>query len=230
MKPRRSLMAVVLVCLLSLVTVAQQATVRRGTNLRGDPSTDNAPVGHLSAGETVQLVSVDTTNGYYHVQAADGTDGWAWSHNLTVQPAPNPNPNPIPNPNPNPNPNPGPNPTDGNPAAAISGDWEKPDPTTSTFQGGEGSCGQTGDGGDTATNLRKNRVDVPSAYHPVTWDAINALQYPNAPHSRADWSADQLAVVSPYEGSAVSAMGYLYNIRVESGSSGESTNCHFTKP
>lgn len=75
MRLQRLLITCVLVCLLSFATVAQQATAKRGTNLRGDPSADNAPIGHLSAGDTVQLVSSDATNGYYHIHTADGTDG-----------------------------------------------------------------------------------------------------------------------------------------------------------
>jgi hypothetical protein len=237
MRPSRLARAVVLVCLFSLATLAQQATVRRGTNLRGDPSADNPSIGHLSKGDIVQLVDSADTNGYYHVQTIDGSDGWVWGHNLKIEPIaplqPNPNANsaPTPNPSPSPTPNPSPNPTDTSPATAISSDWEKPVPTSNTLQGDEGSCGETGDGGDSGTNLRKNRVDLPSTYHLVTWDAINALQYPSgAPHSRANWSADQLAAIAPYEGTAVTAVGYLYNVRVESGGKGESTNCHFTQP
>jgi uncharacterized protein YgiM (DUF1202 family) len=197
----------------TLGAAQQQAAVNHNVNLRSDPSTDNLPIRLLHPGEVLQLVETDETKGYYHVHTSDSTEGWVWARNVTKQGSPN---------------------SGGGgssaPATAISKSWDKPAAVSNTLQGEEGSCGQTGDGGDTDTNLRKNRVNVPSSYHFVTWDAINSLKYPDAPHSRTDWSADQLAVITPYEGVAVSAVGYLYNIRVESGGSGESTNCHFTKP
>jgi uncharacterized protein YgiM (DUF1202 family) len=192
----------------------QQATAKHNVNLRRDPSTHNPPISLLLPGEVLQLVETDQTNSYYHVHTSDGTDGWVWARNVTIQ-APS---------------NSGGGGSPDTPETAISTSWDKPAPVSNTLLGEEGSCGQTGDGGDTDTNLRKNRVDVPSNYHLVTWDAINSLQYPNAPHSRMQWTADQLAEITPYEGVAVSAVGYLYNVKVESRGSGESTNCHFTKP
>jgi len=202
-----------LVFVATLCVAQQQATVKHNVNLRSDSSTNNPPIRLLHPGDVVQLMETNPTNSYYHVHTGDGTDGWVWSRNVTVQASSNSGGG-------------GPN----TPETSISTSWDKPAPVSNTLVGEEGSCGETGDGGDTETNLRKNRVDVPSSYHFVTWDAINSLQYPNAPHSRMDWTADQLAVITPYEGVAVSTVGYLYNIRVESGGSGESTNCHFTKP
>jgi hypothetical protein len=121
---------------------------------------------------------------------------------------------------------------EGVPATAISSDWEKPAPQSALFQSDEGECGDTGDGGDTDTNRRKNRTDIPASYHLVTWDAINTLGYAKgAPRSRADWTQAQLAAVTPFEGAAISVEGYLYKVKVESSSpnassGGESTNCH----
>jgi uncharacterized protein YgiM (DUF1202 family) len=213
----RHLRLVSLYGLILLATVCagqQQATVSRNVNLRSDPATDNPPIRLLHPGEMLQLVVPDQTNGYYHVHTTDGTDGWVWARNVTTQGASIS----------------GAGGSSSTPETTISTSWDKPAPVSNTLQGQEGTCGQTGDGGDTDTNLRKNRVDVPSSYHFVTWDAINTLQYPKAPHSRMQWTTDQLAVITPFEGVAVSAVGYLYNIKVESGGSGESTNCHFTKP
>src|SRR5439155_3058626 len=117
-------------------------------------------------------------------------------------------------------------------ATAISGNCDKPTPQDSIFHSAEGDCGETGKGGDSDTNKRKNRIDVPDASHSVTWDAINSLQYPKgAPKSRMDWSQGQLGQIVPFEGAAVSVEGYLYKVKVESSSpnathGGESTNCH----
>jgi hypothetical protein len=118
------------------------------------------------------------------------------------------------------------------PAAAISPDWDKPAPQSVSFDSDEGTCGETGDGGDMDTNRRKNRTDVPAEYHAVTWATINDLDYPKgAKKSRNDWTQAQLATIAPFEGDAVSVEGYLYKVKVESSSvnaksGGESTNCH----
>ncbi len=207
----RPIRLLVLAALLASACFAQQqALVKHNVNLRSDPSTDNPPIELLSPGTTVDLLEPDRTSGYYHVHTSDGKEGWVWSHNVTVQTSTAGG-------------------TSNTPETAISSDWEKPAPVSSTFEGDEGPCGQTGDGGDSDTNLRKNRSDVPSTYHLVTWDALNSLQYPQAPHSRMHWTADQLAQITPYEGVPVSIVGYLYKVKVESGGSGESTNCHFTQ-
>src|SRR5437763_825533 len=92
-----------------------------------------------------------------------------------------------------------------------------------------GTCGDTGDAGDTDTNLRKNRTDVPAAYHDVAWAAVGNLSYPVAPKSRANWSANQLNQIAPFEGVAVRVTGYLVALKVQTSGNGESTNCHFTK-
>ena len=74
--------------------------------------------------------------------------------------------------------------------------------------------------------------DIPSSYHLVTWDAINSLAVPqHAKRSRADWTPDQLAVIAPFEGAAVTVQGFLYKAKPETSSpsaarGGESTNCH----
>src|SRR5207248_4982187 len=114
-----------------------------------------------------------------------------------------------------------PNPTSpaGTPADSISVDWDKPTPQDSVFHGQEGDCAETGDGGDSDTNARKNRMDVPSSYHLVTWNAINSLAAPQgAPRSRADWTPDQLAVITPFEGAAITVERFLYKVKPETSS------------
>jgi uncharacterized protein YgiM (DUF1202 family) len=201
------------------MSAAQTAVVTRNVNLRPDPSTDNDPIQKLDPDTQLQLLDPSPTNGFLHVRVDDQT-GWVWGNNVRVQQVSSP--------------------TSGDTAAAagssaattISADWDKPTPQDSIFHSAEGDCGETGKDGDSDTNKRKNRTDVPDAYHSVTWDAINALQYPKgAPKSRMDWSQGQLGQILPFEGAAVSVEGYLYKVKVESSSpnaahGGESTNCH----
>lgn len=210
-----------LVFVLSCVclSASQTAVVTRNVNLRPDPSTSATPLAKLSPQTPLQLLETGPTNGFLHVKADDQT-GWVWSKNVRIQQSP---PTNIGG---------GATTSEGIPATAISADWEKPAPQSASFQSDEGECGDTGDGGDTDTNRRKNRMDLPASYHLVTWDAINTLDYAKgAPKSRADWTQAQLATVTPFEGAAISVEGYLYKVKVESSSpnassGGESTNCH----
>lgn len=203
------------------LAAAQTATVTRTVNLRPDPSTDNDPIEKLKPPAQVQLIEPGPTDGFYHVTAADGQEGWVWAKNVSVQQHVTP-----------PDTEGGGTTTEA-PADAISTEWAKPDPQRSVFHGQEGDCGESGDGGDSDTNLRKNRIDSPSSYHPVTWDAINNTPFPQgAPRSRADWSDAQLAQIKPLEGAAITVEGFLFKVKVEKTSpnakrGGESTNCHF---
>jgi hypothetical protein len=114
---------------------------------------------------------------------------------------------------------------------AISSSWDKPTPNQGDFHGTDGTCGPSGDGGDTATNLRKNRTDVPSGYHDVTWHAIATIPYPQpAPTSRAKWTPAQLTQIAPYEGVALGVEGYVVALKPQTNGKGESTNCHFIHP
>ena len=74
-------------CLLVVVSSlsAQQATVNHGVSLRGDPSTNNPPIGHLNRNATVTLLAKRPRAGFYHVQTADGTKGWVGVKYLTLE-------------------------------------------------------------------------------------------------------------------------------------------------
>ncbi len=193
-------------------------TLKRAT-LRADPSTRHKPIDILEAGDDVELVEPTPTAGYYHVRTEDGQEGWIYARNLQLVPAPGQ-----------------PSAPGGTPsgtgttgvASAIPADWEHPAPNSTTFDGPDGHCGPTGDGGDTITNARKNRTDVPARYHEVTWDALQSLPYPVAGKSLLDWTPAQRAQIEPYQGVAVSVVGYMTAIKVQDHGSGESTNCHFT--
>ncbi|MCU1307922.1 MAG: hypothetical protein JWN45_2617 [Acidobacteriaceae bacterium] len=218
MKPLLRILVLLLLWVMS--AAAQTATVTRNVNLRPDPSTDNQPLKKLAPGIQIQLLEPDATNGFLHVKADDQT-GWVWSKSVKIQETLSTPPSAASS-----------GIVDATSASAISSSWDKPAPQDGIFHSAEGDCGETGDGGDTETNRRKNRTDVPAEYHPVTWDAINTQKYPQgAPKSRTNWTPNQLAQTAPFEGAAVSVEGYLYKVKVESSSpsakrGGESTNCH----
>jgi hypothetical protein len=196
---------------------SQTAVVTRTVNLRPDPSTNGSPIDKLTPPTQLQLLEARATNGFLHVKV-NGNSGWVWTKNVKLQQIST-------------TPTGGGGP-EGIPATTISSDWVNPAPQTAPFASDEGPCGETGDGGDTDTNRRKNRTDVPASYHAVSWNAINTLDYAkHAPKSRMDWTSAQLATITPVEGAAIAVEGYLYKVKVESSSisstsGGESTNCH----
>lgn len=200
------------------------AVLTRNATLRGDPSSQHRPILVLQAGEDVEVLDATPTHNYYHVRTADGTEGWVYSRSIEIvtstPPAPSVNATPAPASN---VPQPG-------LSSSFLPNWEKPVPGPNTFEAPDGECGPTGDGGDAFTNLRKNRTDVPQNYHEVSWKSLQALPYPVAGKSLAQWTPQQIAVIQPYEGVPVSATGYLIKIKVEDNGSGESTNCHFVNP
>jgi hypothetical protein len=55
---------------------AQTATVTRDVNLRPDPSTDNDPIEKLKPPAQVQLIEPSLTDGFLHVTAPNGQEGW----------------------------------------------------------------------------------------------------------------------------------------------------------
>ena len=196
---------------------AGEAEVKSNANLRSDPSSLNKPIGHLSPSDTVELLSTEPTNGYYHVRTEEGDEGWVWGKALTILTAETLDAAIVA--------------TSGAPSDSISADWEKPAPNRVTFNGSEGSCPWKGSGFDSDQYELKNRTDVPAAYHDVTWDAVRNLPYPVAPAWRKNWSAEQLAKIKPYEGEALRVVGYLVAIKPQNKSSGtgEGTNCKFIR-
>jgi hypothetical protein len=217
MKALRASVGLLWVCV--ALAASQTGVVTRNVNLRPDPSTTGTPIVALKPETQLQLLETAPSNGFLHVKV-NGQSGWVWSKNVQVRQALSTHTAAAPTG------------AEGAPATAISSDWDKPVPQSTSFQSDEGECGATGDGGDTATNRRKNRTDVPASYHLVTWDAIDTLDYAKgAPKSRMDWTSDQLATITPVEGAAITVEGFLYAVKVESSSpnakkGGESTNCH----
>jgi Bacterial SH3 domain len=220
---RKTVLRALVLLVSALALSATEAVVTRNANLRNDPSSKHAPQRQLQADDEVELLNSEPTDGYYQVKTDDGHTGWIWGKSLRILSDGDSGPAPTPG-----TPASGVALAPGTPAGTIPKNWEKPDPETGTFDGSEGACGPSGDGGDEKTNLRKNRTDVPSSYHAITWKALATLAYPVAGKSLADWSQGQLDQITPYEGIAVQTVGYLVAIKPQNKGSGESTNCHFT--
>jgi hypothetical protein len=206
-----TLAAVAVATMGAALPLAAQATlqVTRNVNLRRDPSTTHPRILLLRPPDEVDLLDTVTVNGFRHVVTEEDDSGWVWGRNVRLVP-----PQPFPS---------------GEIADSISTGWEHPPGTTRWFVSGVDSCGPTGSGaGDTATNRRKNREDVPAAYHPARFPALSRLPSPqSAPRNRGQWTPAQLQVIAPYEGAAVAVIGYIVAIKPQTGGSGESTNCHW---
>jgi uncharacterized protein YgiM (DUF1202 family) len=201
--------------LLPLSLAADTALVQTKANLRKDPSTRVAPIRVLLPDEELTILDATSSPRYLKVKTEDKKTGWVLRKAVEILPDANsaaPVARTIPPSSP----------------GGISGDWPKPEPVDVEFEGSEGPCSGTGDGGDTATNARKNRTDPLPEPHDVPWTAIASLAYPAAPPSRAQWTSAQLASIKPFEGVAVRTTGFLtHTINIENTGSGESTNCHF---
>jgi hypothetical protein len=222
--PIRSLFALAFICITAGSALATDAILKRRGTLRSDPSTEHPPITNLKAQEDVELIEPSAKSGYYHVRTSEGDEGWVYSRNLEIVPTAPPTTAQLSAPLSAARPPT----TDTGIATSIPSNWERPEPNRTTFHGPDGDCGTTGDGGDTVTNARKNRTDVPPEYHPVTWRALQSVPYPVAGNSLLNWTPAHLAQIEPYEGIAVSVIGYLSAVKVEDRGSGETTNCHFT--
>jgi uncharacterized protein YgiM (DUF1202 family) len=226
-------LALFIVALFSTITsLGQVAEVTRNVNLRNDPSTANAPIRLVLVGEQLTLLEPEKTADYYHVTTAQSEEGWVWSHNVHVL-ATTPTPTPAPGVTATPTPVPAltstATPIPSGPAPAIDQSWDKPTPQGISYTTTHGTCPPGGkSGSDTPTNLRKNRVDTPTAYHEVTFDAISTLTYPHDTTKRINWQAQNLADIARFEGVALSVVGYLSSdVKVETS---EACNCSYSSP
>ena len=220
--------AAVLVCtifLLSPASVFAQTTgkveVTRNVNLRVDASTAMDPIEMLRPPERLDLVEPGKVNGYYHVRGEDGDEGWVWANNvklLTQEEIDSLSP-----------------PTASSGAAHILSSWPKGTVKKTTFNGKEGPCPFDGNGSDADQFTLKNRADSPASFKDVSWQAIDELDFPGKsdgnyakPH-RKDWTAQELAIIEPFEGIAVRVIGYIVAIKPQNTGNGEGTNCNFNK-
>lgn len=203
----RSLLFVV-ICL--GLASAQTAVVTRNVNLRPDASTDNDPIEKLTPGAQVQLLEPDSTNGFYHVQAADTQTGWVWGRNIRIQEGV-----PVSTPTSQPTATPTVTPVAGQDLFSRLIAARKPATGQPLVENGSEVCGPTGDATRAtakALNNNKNRTDMPgdSDYVEIGWDDLQ-----NLPSDR----------VGDFQGAPVAVVGFLsHQVKVENG--GESTNCH----
>jgi hypothetical protein len=198
---------------------APQVQVMRNVTLRPGPSTAEKPIGLLRPPERLDLIEPEPTNGYYHVRTEEEETGWVFAQRVKLVKA-------------------GETPeavvaaaiAANAPAGTISDRWKKGVPNKTVFHGKEGDCPAEGNGFDPDQYVLKNRTDMPTTYHDVSWQAIDNLDYPEgAPMHRKDWSESQLADIEPVEGVAVRVVGYLVAIKPQNGGNGEGTNCKFNK-
>lgn len=196
---------------------AGTAVARTDVHVRSFHSRGSSVQVTLAAGDTVTLLAPRPVAGYYDVRTRAGVSGWTYGRYLRILAR-------------------GSAPGGGAPAvaAAVDSTWPKPAPDTRPFDRGPlGTCGPDGKGGDTPTNHRKNRIDEPTLYHPVSFAAVAALPYPrNHEPSRRQWSAADLTVIAPYEGVALTVTGFIARQRgvivedAQNSRTGETTNCN----
>lgn len=200
----KRLFSLFVLCLLwTSLAMAQTAVVRRNVYLRSDASTGSDKLERLKPGDQVQLVEPAQTDGFYHVTAPDGQDGWVWGHNVEILAS-------------------GPS----SDHAPSSGDLfsqlmsaRQPATGQPLIENGSEVCGSTGDARNAtakALNNNKNRTDVPgdSDYVDIGWNDLASL-----PSDR----------VGDFVGAPVRVVGFLsHKINVENTGNGESTNCHLT--
>lgn len=195
----------------------KQAVVTRNVRLHPTASADSKTLMVLHTGETLDLIDENPTDGFYHVQATGGDEGWVSERYVKIQPTPAaalaltaPTSNPV---------------------SGISEEWDKPTPNETTFSGPDGSCPWNGNGADPDTYARKNRSDSPqdTEVHDVAWSAIHDLPFPDDKPLRANWTQEHLQEIAKFEGVAIRTIGYIVAIKPQNGH-GEGTNCGFTLP
>ena len=182
--------------------------------LRTGPNAKARRIATIGAGDTVQLLVAQKRNGYVRVASPEGDRGWVASRLIRLVSTNNESSklaglsDTI---------------TLSSADSGIAG-WEKPDPVE---QSG-GACAAEGLGKngkaapDPQTDLRKNRVDSSSTYHPVSFAQILALPWTGLPRRRTGWNQTDSLQIAQFEGPPVALEGYLVDA-VEEGP--ESTNC-----
>ena len=187
------------------IATAQTAVVKRKVNLRSEASTASEIIEGLKVGSELRLVESNKTNGFYHVTAPDGQDGWVWAKNITISGAAST-----------------PTATPSTPSGDLFSQLmsaRKPAVAEPLLENGSEVCGPTGDATNAtaiALNTNKNRTDVPgeSDYVEVGWSDLKTL-----PSDR----------VKDFVSAPVRVVGFLsHKINVENSGTGESTNCHLT--
>lgn len=222
-KVLRTVLAALLFVAFAQIAAAQEAVVTHNVNLRKDPSTNQPAIRLLLPPDVITVLDPTKTNGYFHVRTEEDEEGWVYGRYVRILSEEEPEPTSTETAEASPV-------VSGAPAFSISEDWQKPVPAPTTFTSDGKTCGPRGQGGDSETNFLKNRTDSPMSYHDVTFDAIAELPYPSpAPKHRHDWSQAQLDQIKKYEGVAVRVVGFIVALKPQTGGSGESTNCYWTR-
>jgi hypothetical protein len=179
---------------------AQSLQVTHPAALHHSWSSASAVQGHLAVGAVVEGLSHRA--GYTHVETGDGARGWVYSRYLA--PAAAPAPDSITN---------GPPPIDS--IAAL--------PKPALQEAHSPLCADAGSGThvDSATNLRKNRIDD-GTWRAVAQAAVLALPWQGMPTRRYNWDADDSTRTAAYEGAGIAITGYIVDVREEDK---EATNC-----
>jgi hypothetical protein len=200
--------------LLASTLFAEEAIVRRNVHLRETPSTKAKSLRVLLPEVEVEVLDAAQKDGFLHIQTEDGLQGWVFAKFLREQaPAGQLLPAAAEK--------------EAAAATAVSEDWQKADPVTGDFTLNGLTCGPTGSGDnrDQGTNVRKNRTDLSSSYHDVTWQAIAGLPFPKgAPKNRDKFPTALLAPIIKLEGAPVQTVGYIVAIKPQKSNS-ESCNC-----
>jgi hypothetical protein len=232
--PARRTMAVLVLLLSAAPLSAQTARTTTRLNLRPTPDTLHAPLLVLPRNAELFLLSLEQQHRFYHVayeHSARQDTGWVASRYIRLMEEARAMAVPSAA-------------ISGTiegvdaPATAIDADWAKQPIRHSTWRGTAGgtaySCGFRGTPGnaDPETNERKNRVDVPTLYHAVRFEAVAdsaTMPWPKG-KTRPDWDntsqgrADRARFVTPYEGVAITITGFIRTIKPQASNS-ESTNC-----
>lgn len=207
---------------------AQSYVTARPVYLRRSPSMKGAKLRELAQGDTVtRRPSVAARLGWLPVRTPDGKAGWVGIVNLRDVAAAVASAATTTTPD-----------SSSQAAPRIDASWPKPSIDTSTIlvQAGAKTCGPHGDDtSDDGTNYHKNRVDVPTLSHLITLEAIRSLpdtalwRFTNRKH----WTAEDSALVLPYEGIPVTVEGYFEIVKPQATAAptgnnqvGESPNCH----
>jgi hypothetical protein len=80
--------AFLMLSLLPVLALAQEAVTNRGANLRRDPSTASPVLSVLGKGARLVLVDAAEERGFYHVRTEDDQVGWVYARLVSVSPAP----------------------------------------------------------------------------------------------------------------------------------------------
>jgi hypothetical protein len=115
-------------------------------------------------------------------------------------------------------------------AQAALVELEKPTvgPNRTLLKTEEGECGPEGEGGDKATNLLKNRTDLPKTVQDLTIENLEKLPVLDVPFRRDEWTpAATENATGLGEGQGVRVQGYLLRAKRESRTTANCASLHY---